>query len=120
MKGLSEHDQVEAAVRGGPALESADLDGEGLGPCDLGHARIWLNRKHIGSPLEELLRRDPGTRPNIEHRLRPAHQKVVDEFVRITGPTLVIDLRCGTERVRTGTVEVEICMWLHTEILRAA
>ena len=118
MKGLSEHDEVEAALRGVPALERTDLDGDSLVPRDFRHSRIWLNRKHIDSPPEELLGRDPGARANIEHRSSALHQEVIDELGGVARPTRIVDSRCGAERVRARTIKVEICSWLHTESLR--
>jgi hypothetical protein len=120
MKGLPEHDEVEAALRGVPVLERGDLDGDSLAARDFGHSRIRLNRKHIDSPSEELLGRDPGACANIEHRSSALHQKVIDELDGVARPTRVVDPRRGTEGVRTRTVEVEICTWLHTSSLRAA
>ena len=118
MKGLPEHDEVEVAFRGVPALERADLDGDAFAPRDFGHSRIWLNCKYIDSPPEELLGSDPGARANIEHRSSALRQKVIDELGGVARPTRVVDSRCGTERVRARTVKVEICVWLHTESLR--
>src|ERR1700694_4060126 len=97
MKGLSEHHEVEAALRGVPALERADLDGGFLVSRDIGHSRIWLNRKNISSLREELLGSDPGTRANIEHRLRAQHQKVIDELGGVARPVNVVHSRGGTK-----------------------
>lgn len=118
MKGRPEQDEVEAALRGAPALERADLDGDALASRDFRHSRIWLNRKHINSPREELFGSDPSTCANIEHRSSALHQKVIDELVGVARPMRIVDSRCGTERVRARTVKVEICVWLHTESLR--
>jgi hypothetical protein len=118
MKGLPENDEVEAALRGVPILERTDLNGDSLVPRDFGHSRIWLNRKHIDSPPEELLGSDPGARANIESRSSALHQEVFDQLGGVARPTRVVDSRCGTERVRARTVKVEICVWLHTESLR--
>src|SRR4029077_1988260 len=110
MKGLPEHDEVEAALRGVPVLERTDLDGDALALRDFGHSRIWLNRKHICSAPEELLGSDPGARANIEHRSSALHQEVIDELGGVARPTRIVDSRCGTERVRAHTVTVEICV----------
>ena len=120
MKGRPEHDEVETALRGVPALERADLDGDAFAPRDCGHSRIWLNCKHIDSSCKELLGSDPGTRSNIEHCSSAVHQKVIDESRGVARPTRIVESCCGTERVRARTVQVEICMWLHTESLRVA
>src|SRR6476620_7409031 len=118
VKGLPEHDQVEAALRGLPALERGDLDGDTLVPRDVGHPRIRLNREHIDSLREQLLGRDAGARSNIEHRSSTLHQKVINELGRVARPTGVEDSRCGTERVRTRAVKVKMFKWLHAESLR--
>ncbi len=97
MKGRPEHDEVEAALRGVPALERADLDADSLVPRDVSHARIWLNRKNIDSLRHELLGNDPGTRANIEHRLRSLHQKVINKLIGVARPMRVVDSRCGTK-----------------------
>ncbi|MDT5280316.1 MAG: hypothetical protein QOJ20_1511 [Mycobacterium sp.] len=97
MKGLPKHHEIEAALRGVPVLERADLDGDSLAPGEFGHSRIWLNRKHINSPLEELLGSDPGARANVEHRSSAPHQKVIDELGGVARPARVVDSRCGTE-----------------------
>jgi hypothetical protein len=120
MKGLPEHDQVEAALRWPPVLERGDLDRNALVTCDFGHSWIWFNAKHVGSPVEELLGCYPGARANVEHRWSALHQKIVDEFGGVARPTRVVDSRSGTERVRARTVEVEMCVWLHTESLPSA
>jgi hypothetical protein len=120
MKGLPEHDEVEAALRGVPVFERGDLDGDSLTARDFGHSRIRLNRKHIDSLSEKLLGRDPGARANVEHRSSALHQKVVDELGGVARPTRFVDSRRGTEGVRARTVEEEICTWLHTRSLRAA
>jgi hypothetical protein len=69
MKGGSEHDEIEAALRTNPALEGADLDGYALLPCNCSHSRIGLNGKNINPSPEQLFGYDPGTRTNIEHLL---------------------------------------------------
>jgi hypothetical protein len=120
MKGLPEHDEVEAALRGVPVLERGDLDRDSLAPRDIGHSRIRLNRKNISSVGTKLLGGDPGARANVEHPLRALHQKVIDELDRVARPMRVIDWRRGTKGVRARTVEVETCVWLHTESLRSA
>jgi len=120
MKGLPEHHDVEATLRGIPTLERADLDTDSLVPRDVGHSRIWLNCKNIDSPREELLGSDPGTGANIEHRLRALHQKVIDELGGVARPVRIVDLRRGAKGVCARTVELQICVWLHTESLRAA
>ena len=120
MKGRPKSDEIEAALRGVPALERGDLDRDSLAPRDIGHSRIRLNRKNIGPLRKKLLGRDPGARANVEHRLRALHQKVIDEPGRAARPMRVIDARRGTKGVCARTVEVEICAWLHTERLRSA
>jgi hypothetical protein len=50
--------------------ERADLDGDSPDARDFGHSRMWLNRKNIDSPPEELLGSDSCACPNIERRLR--------------------------------------------------
>jgi hypothetical protein len=97
MKGRPEHDEVEATLRGVPALELPDLDADSLASRDIGHARIWLNRKNIDSLRDELLGNDPGTRANIEHRLRSLHQKVINELIGVARPMCVVDSRRGTK-----------------------
>jgi hypothetical protein len=67
MKGRSEHDEIEAALRTGPALEGADLDGYALLPRNRSHSRIRLNGKNINPSPKQLFGDDPGTRTNIEH-----------------------------------------------------
>ena len=120
MKGLPEHHEVEAALRGVPALERGDLDRDSLAPRDIGHSRIRLNRKNISSLRKELLGSDPGARANVEHGLRARQHKVIDELGRVARPMHVIGSRRGTEGVCARTVEVEICAWLYTESLRSA
>ncbi len=97
MKGRPEHDEVETALRGVPALERADLDADSLAPRDIGHSRIWLNRKNIDSLREKLLGGDPGTCANIERGFGARHQKVIDQLARVARPMRVVDLRHGTE-----------------------
>ena len=120
MKGRPKSDEIEAALRGVPALERADLNGDALFFRNFCHSRIRLNRKNIGPLRKKLLGRDPGARANVEHRLRALHQKVIDEPGRAARPMRVIDARRGTKGVCARTVEVEICAWLHTERLRSA
>jgi len=74
MKGLTEHDKVDAALHGFPAFECAHLDGYALFPRDLCHSRIWLNRNDIDAFREELFRNDPGTGADIQHRLSAPRQ----------------------------------------------
>ena len=97
MKGRSEHDEVETALCRVPALERADLDADSLIPRDIGHTWIWLNCKNIDSLRDELLGNDPGTRANIEHRLRSLHQKVINELIGVARPMCVVDSRRGTK-----------------------
>ena len=97
MKGRPEHDEVEAALRGIPALERADLDGDALFLRNFGHSRIWLNRKDIDPFREQLFGSDPGTRANIEHRLGAVRQEVIDQQVGVARPTRIVDSRRGTK-----------------------
>jgi hypothetical protein len=97
MKGLPEHDQVKAALRGVPVLERADLDEDALFLRDFGHSQIWLNRKDIDPLAEELFGSDPGARANVEHPLSAARQKVIDELIGVARPTRIVESRRGTK-----------------------
>jgi hypothetical protein len=77
--------------------ERANLDGDSLVARDFGHSRIWLNRKNIDSPREELLGSDPGACANIECRLRALSQKVIDELGGVARPARIVDSRGGTK-----------------------
>jgi hypothetical protein len=109
MKRRPEHDEVEAALRGAPVLESADLDGDSLASRDFSHSRIRFHRKDIDSSLEELLRHDPGARADVEHCSSTPYQKVIDELGGVARPPRIVSSRCGTKRVRARTIKVEVC-----------
>jgi hypothetical protein len=97
MKGLPEHDQVKAALRGVPVPERADLDEDALFLRDFGHSQIWFNRKDIDSLAKELFGSDPGARANVEHPLSAARQKVIDELIGVARPTRIVESRRGTK-----------------------
>jgi len=40
---------------------------------------------------------DPGTCANIEHPLNAPRQKIIDQLIRVTRPTRIVDSRCGTK-----------------------
>lgn len=97
MKGLPEHVQVKAALRGVPVPERADLDEDALFLRDFGHSQIWFNRKDIDSLAKELFGSDPGASANVEHPLSAARQKVIDELIGVARPTRIVESRRGTK-----------------------
>lgn len=88
--GLPGDQDVEGSALAVPLLERRDLDGQSVGPCDVGHARVRFDADHRAAALDEESCDDPGATADIDDSARAGGKEVVEQLRGITRTSTVV------------------------------
>jgi hypothetical protein len=92
-------DKIERVGRRRPGLERRYEDLHAAPLSDRCHPRVGLHANHLAPAIEEKLRRDPGTAPNVQHTsdVHPVHHGI-NSRGRVRRSRAVVLLSVVTER----------------------